>query len=48
MTTMAAPGRVLQVTEADIGRMRDQLFFEGPEEGRVPRAKVLLPGDASR
>jgi uncharacterized hydrophobic protein (TIGR00271 family) len=43
MTTIAAPARVLRVTEADIGRMRDQLFFEGPEEGRrFSRFWILL------
>ena len=34
---------VLTVTAADIGRMRDQLFFEGPERNRrLSRFWVLL------
>jgi hypothetical protein len=52
MTTMAAPRTVLRVTEADIGRMRLQLCFEGPGKGRrpelVPGENVLLPGDGPR
>jgi hypothetical protein len=32
------------LTQADIQRMRDQLFFEGPERGRrLSRYGLLLP-----